>query len=146
MLSLRGDRQQQLIVGVLKYFLFFGGFVCCDFYSLGLLSYGAFVHFGFSLFTHVIAWRECWLSTSVSCDHMNRNWLFEYMYLNILSFWGFCPHWILSFRAFVLWCFCPFLLFSVRQQDHMTRMFKIHTCITLSHEQKWDRTPWLLEY
>ena len=61
-----------LIVIVLKYFPF-ECFVRFDFYPLGLLSYGAFVHFGVSLSAHVIAWRECWLSTPVSCDHMNRN-------------------------------------------------------------------------
>ena len=37
------------IVGVLKYFLFFGGFVRFEFYPSLLLSYGAFVHFCFSL-------------------------------------------------------------------------------------------------
>ena len=57
-----------LIVGVLKYFLFWG-FCLLWFYTLDLLSYGAFVHFGFSLSAHVKAWRECWFSTSVSCDH-----------------------------------------------------------------------------
>ena len=38
-----------LIVGVLKYFLIFGGFVHFDSDPLGLSSYGAFVHFCFSL-------------------------------------------------------------------------------------------------
>ena len=54
-----------LIVGVLKYFLIFGGFVRFDSDPLGLLFYGAFVHFCFSLSAHVIAWQECWLSTPV---------------------------------------------------------------------------------
>ena len=57
------------IVGVLKYFLILGGFVRFDSDPLGLSSYGAFVHFCFSLSAHVIAWRECWWSTPVSCDH-----------------------------------------------------------------------------
>ena len=58
-----------LIVEVLKYFLIFGGFVRFDSDPLGLSSFGAFVNFYFSLYAHVIAWRECWLSTPVSCDH-----------------------------------------------------------------------------
>ena len=130
-----------LIVGVLKYFLILGGFVRFDFYPLVLSSYGAFVHFGFSLSAYVIAWRECWSSTPVSCDygivHLDC-WSIK----RFSHFGGFCPLWFLSFRAFVLWCFCPFLLFSVRPHDRMTRMFIVHTCIMWS----WDRAPWLLEY
>ena len=58
------------------------GFVRLAFYPLRLLSYGAFVHFSFSLSAQVTAWRECWLSTPVSCDHMDRDgyrtpWRFE---------------------------------------------------------------------
>ena len=175
---------------------------------------GAFVHFSVFLSAHVIAWRECWLSTPVSCDHMNRNGIVHldcynikiFSLLGVLSalifilsgfcpkvllsilaflcpptwshdenvdcphlhhvitrtemglytlivgvlkyflFWGFCPLWFLSFGSFVLWCFCPFWLFSVHPRDRMTRMLIVHTCIMWSHEQKWDRTPWLLEY
>ena len=33
------------------------------------------------------------------------------------SFGGFCPPWFLSFGAVVLWCYCPFWLFSVRPHD-----------------------------
>ena len=96
-----------LIVGVLKYFLIFGGFV--RFYSdpLVLSSYGAFVHLCFSLSAHMVAGRECWLFTPVSCDH-------GIVYLDCWSikifshFWWFCPLWFWSFWAFVLWCFCPF--------------------------------------
>ena len=66
--------------------------------------------------------------------------------LKYCLFWGFCPLWFLSFGAFVLWCFCPFWRFSVRPRDRMMRMFIVHTCIMWSHEQKWDRAPWLLEY
>ena len=44
-----------LIVGVLKYFLIFGGFVHFDSDPLVLSSYGAFVNFCFSLSAHVIA-------------------------------------------------------------------------------------------
>ena len=178
------------------------------------MSYGAFVHCGFSLSAHVIAWRECWLSTPVSSDHINRNEIVYLDYYNIkifsllgvlstlifilwgfcpivllsivaflcpptwshdenvdcphlhhvitwtemglytlivgvlkyFLFWGFCPLWFLSFGSFVLWCFCPFWLFSVHPHDRMTRMLIVHTCIMWSHEQKWDRTHWLLEF
>ena len=129
-----------LIVGVLKYFLNFGGFVRLDADPLELSSCGAFVHFCFSLSIHVMAWRECWLSTPVSCDHGIVH--LDCWTLKIFSqFWGFCPPWCWSFGAFVLWCFCPFLLFFVHPCDGMTRMLIVHTCIMWS----WDRTPWLLE-
>ena len=93
----------------IKIFSSFKGFVRIDFYPLGLLSYGAFVHFGFSLSAHVTAWRECWLSTSVSCDHMTRNGI---MHLDgwsskiFASFGGcvsidFYPLGLLSYGAFV---------------------------------------------
>ena len=182
--------------------------------TLWILSNGAFVHFSFSLSTYVIAWQECWLSTPVSCDLMNRNrivhldcwsiriffllwgfvrfdfilWGFcPMLLLSILAFlclfmwshgenvdcphlyhvirwteigsytlivgileyflfWGFCPLRFLSFRAFVQRCFCPFWLFSIHPRDHMMRILIVHTCIMWSHEQKWDRTPWLSEY
>ena len=48
-----------LNVEALEYFLFWGGFVRFQFYPLGLLSYNAFVHFGFSLSAQVITWGEC---------------------------------------------------------------------------------------
>ena len=89
----------KLIVGVLKYFLIFGGFVRFDADPFGHSSYGAFVHFCFSLFTHVIAWLECWLSTPVSCDH-------GIVHLNCWSikifshFVLFCPLWCWSFFGF----------------------------------------------
>ena len=130
-----------LIVGVLKYFLISGGFVRFDSDPFGLSSYGAFVHFCFSLSAHVIAWQECWLSTPVSGDHGIVHlgcWS-----IKIFShFWGFCPLWFWSFGAFVLWCFCQFLLFSVCPCERMMRMLIIHTCIMWSS----DRAPWLLEY
>ena len=129
-----------LFVEVLKYFLIFRGFVRLDSDPLGLLSCFAFVHFCFPLDSHVIKWRECWLSTPVSCDHGIVH--FDCWSLKIFShFWGFCPPWFWSFGAFVLWCFYPFLLFSVRPRDGMTRMLIVQTCIMWS----WDRTPWLLE-
>ena len=130
-----------LIVGVLKYFLIFGGFVRFDSDPLVLSSYGAFVHFCFFLSNHVIAWWECWLSTPLSCDHLIvdldcwSNKIFSHFVV-------FCLLWFWSFGGFVLSCFCPFLLFSVRPRDRLTRMLIIHTCITWS----WHRAPWLLEY
>ena len=130
-----------LIVGVLKYFLIFGGFVRFDSDPLGLSSYGAFVHFCFFLANHVIAWWECWLSTPLSCDHLIVD--LDCWSIKIFShFWGFCPLWFWSFGSFVLWCFCPFLLFSVRPRDRMTRMLIVYTCIMWS----FDCRPWLLEY
>ena len=130
-----------LIVGVLKYFLILGGFVRFDSDPLVLSSYGAFVHFCFSLSSHVITWWECWLSTPVSCDHGIAH--LDFWSIKISShFWGFCPLWFWSFGAFVLWCFCPFLLFTVHPCDHMMRMLIVHSCIMWS----WDRTPWFLEY
>ena len=130
-----------LIVEVLKYFLIFGGFVRFDSDRLGHLSYGAFVHFCFSLSAHVIAWLECWLSTPVSCDHGIVH--LDCWSIKIFShFWGFCPLWFWSFWAFVLFCFCPILLFILLPRDCMTRMLIVHTCTNWS----WDCTPWLLEY
>ena len=99
-----------LIVGVLEYFLIFGVFVRLDSDPFGHLSCGAFVYFCFSLCGHVMAWRECWLSTPVSCDHGIVH--LDCWSLKIFShFWGFCPNWFWSFWAFVLWCFCPFFAF-----------------------------------
>ena len=125
----------------IKIFSLLLSFVHFEFYPLGLLSYGAFVHFCFSLSAQVIAWWECWLSTPVSCDHGIVH--LDCWSIKILSlFWGFCLLWVLSFLAFVLWRFCPFLLFSVCPRNRMTRMLIVHPCIMWS----WDRTPWLLEY
>ena len=104
----------------IKIFSLFGVFVRFEFYPLGLLSYGAFVHFcfwgfcplwvlSFFLSAHVIAWRECWLSTPVSCDHGIIH--LDCWSIKIFSlFGGFVP-WVLSFGAFVLWRFCPFVFF-----------------------------------
>ena len=129
------------IVGLLKYFLIFGGFVRFDSIPIVLSSYGAFVHFCFSLSAHVIAWWECWLFTPLSGDHGIVH--LDCWSIKIFSdIWQFCPLWFWSFGAFVLWCFCPFLLFSVHPRDRITRMLIIHTCIMWS----WHRAPWLLEY
>ena len=129
-----------LIVVVLKYFSFLG-VLRFDSDPLRLSSFGAFVHFCFFLADHVIAWWECWLSTPLSCDHLIVD--LDCWSIKIFShFWGFCPLWFWSYGSFVLWCFCTFLLFSVRPRDRMMRMLIVHTFIRWS----WDRTPWFLEY
>ena len=104
-----------LIVGVLKYFLFLGVLSALIFILWWLLSYGAFVHFGFSLSAHVITWRECWLSTPVSCDHMTRDEISYTLIVGVLKYFhllGFCVRFdFYPLVPFVLWCFCPFLAF-----------------------------------
>ena len=189
-----------MIVLLLKYFLIFGEFVHFDSDPMVLSSYGAFVHFCFSLSVHVIAWWGCWFSTPVLGDHgiihldcssikiFSHFWGFcplwfwsfgsfvlwcfcQFFAFHYLSTWshdenvdcphlyhlimgsftlivgvlkyflilGFCPLWFWSFGTFVLWCFCPFFLFSVRPRDRMMRMLMIHTCTMWS----WHRAPWL---
>ena len=130
-----------LIFGVLNNFLIFGVFVRFDSDRLVLSFYGAFVNFCFSLYAHVIVWRECWLSTPVSGDHGIVH--LDCWSIKIFShFWGFCPLWCWSFSSVILGCFCPLLLFTVRRCDHIMRMLIVNSCIMWS----WDRTPWLLEY
>ena len=68
------------------------------------MSYPPFVHFGFSLSAHVIAWRECWFSTSVSCDH-------GIVHLDCWSIKIFSLLGVLSALSFILWFFCPMVLF-----------------------------------
>ena len=74
------------------------------------MSYGPLVHFGFSLYAHMIAWRECWLYTNLSCNHMNRNGSYTLIVgvLKYFLFWGFCPLWF-----FIPWGFCPMVLWSI---------------------------------
>ena len=125
----------------IKIFSLLDGFVRFEFYPLGLSSYDTFVCFCFSLFAHVIAWRERWLSTPVSCDHGIVH--LDCWSIKIFSlFGGFVRFEFYPYISFVLWRFCPLLLFSIRPRDRMTRMLIIHTCIMWS----WDRIPWLLEY
>ena len=96
-----------LIVGVLKYFLIFMGFVRFDSEPLVLSFYGAFVHFCFSLSTQVIAWRECWLSTLVSGDH-------GIVYLDCWSIKIFFHFWgVLSALMLILWFCHPVVLLSI---------------------------------
>ena len=131
-----------------KIFSSFGGFVRLDFYALGLLSFGAFVHYGFSLSAHVTAWRECWSSTAVSCDHMTRD--------GIVHLDGWSSKIFSSFGGFVRLDFYPlgllsygaFVHFGSSLSAHMTGMMGmliVHTCIMWWHDQRWDRTPWWLE-
>ena len=130
-----------LIVRVLKYFLFLMVLYTLSFILCCFLSYGAFVHFCFSLFAHVIAWRECWLSTNVSCDHWNVH--LHCWSIKIFSLFGgfvhfeFYPLGLLSYGAFVHFCFS-----LSEKRDRMTRILIVYPCIIWS----CDRTPWLLEY
>ena len=127
----------------------FGGFVRFNFYHFWLLSYGVFVHFVFFFCPPMWSHDE-----NVDCLHLYHmiTWTEMGSYTLIVGvlkyflFWGFCPLWFLSFGAVVLWCFCPFFLFSVWTSDCMTRIFIVHTCIMWWHEQKWDQTHSLLEY
>ena len=105
-----------LIVGVLKYFLIFGGFVRLD--PFGDSSYGAFVEFCFSLSAHVIAWGECWLSTPVSCDHGIVHldcWVLKYF----LIFGGFVRFDSDPLGHFVLWCFCSIFTFLCPYDEYV---------------------------
>ena len=129
-----------LIIGVLKYFPIFGGFVRLDSDPLGLFSCGAFVHFCFSLCGHVMACRECWLSKPVSCDHGIVH-LDCWSHKIFSHFWEFCPPWFWSFWGFRPMVLLSILLFSVRPRDSMMSMLIVHTCIMWW----WDHTPWLLE-
>ena len=129
-----------LTVGVLKYFLFLGvlsalSFILWCFCPMALLSI-----FTFLCLKNVIAWRECWLSTPVSCDHGIVH--LDCWSIKIFSLFGRFVHLSFILWAFVLWRFCPFLLFSVRPRDPMTNMLIVHPYIMWS----WDRTPWMLEY
>ena len=136
------------LLGVPKYFLGLLGFCPFWFLSLGFLSYSIFVHWAFLC---PATWSY---EQNLDCAHLYNviSWTEMGLYslivgvLNYFLFCCFCPLWFLSFGAFVLWCFCAFGLLSVRLRDHMNRMLIVLICIAWSHEQKWDCTPWLLEY
>ena len=197
-----------------KIFSSFGGFVRLDFYPLGLLSYGAFVHYGFSLSAHVTAWRECWSSTPVSCDHITRDLIvhldgwsskifssfggfvsLDFYPLGLLSYGAFVhfgflcptlwthdenvdrPHlyhvitWpemgsytlmvgvvkyfhilgVLSALIFILYGCCPMVLLSILALLCPPTWpawweYWSSTPVSWSHDQRFDRTPWWLEY
>ena len=126
-----------LIVGVLKYCLVWEFcplliFILWGFCPMVLLSIGAFLC--------TPTW--CWLSTPVVIVITWPEMGLDTLIVDVLKdclFWGFCPLWFLSFGAFVLWCFCPLGLFSVRPCD----VDYPHLLWLWSHDQKWDCTPWL---
>ena len=129
-----------LIVGVLKYFLILGGFV------LILILWFLRTIILLSIFAFLC--RPTWShDENVDYPHLYHV-IMGSCTLNIgvlkyfLIFGGFVLFDSDPFLAFVLWCFSPLLLFSVRPRDRMTRMLIVHTCIRWS----WVRTPWLLGY
>ena len=75
-----------LIVGVLKYFLFLGAFVCFDFYPWGFCPLGLFS-----------------VPPPVSHDHMNRNGIVILDCWNINIFFGFLG--LFSALIFILGAF-----------------------------------------
>ena len=125
-----------------KIFSSFVGFVRLDFFPLWLLSYGAFVHYGYSLSAHMTAWLECWLSTPVSCDHMTRDEISYTLTVRVVKYFHLFGGFVrLDFYALALLsygAFVHFWLFSVRPRDRMTRMLIVHTCVMWSHDQRWD--------
>ena len=64
-----------------------------------------------------------WHDENVDCPHLYHVIMGSYtLIVRVLKyclFWGFCPLWFLCFGAFVLWCFSPYWLFSVRTHDRM---------------------------
>ena len=106
-----------LIVGVLKYFLFLGAFVCFDFYPWGFCPLGLFS-----------------VPPPVSRDHMNRNGIVILDCWNIKIFFGFLgllSALIFILGAFGLWCFCP-LGFSL--SHHMIILTEWGMCTPVSRD------------
>ena len=126
----------------IKIFSHFWGFC-----PLWFWSFGAFVLWCFCPFLLFSGQPRDRMMRMLICPHLYHViiWFVDLdcWSIKIFShFYGFCPLWFWSFGAFVLSCFCKFLLFSVRPRDRLTRMLIIHTYITWS----WHRAPWLLEY
>ena len=94
-----------LIVGVLKYCLFWG-FCPLWFLSFGAFVLWCFVHWGSSLYVHVM------LIVHSFCDrdHMTRNGIvhLDCWRTKILHLLG-----VLSALIFILWCFCPMVLLPI---------------------------------
>ena len=91
----------------IKIFSLFGGFVRFEFYPFGLLFYGAFVHFCFSLSAHVIAWRRMLIVHP--CIHViMASYTLIVGVLKYFLFWGF-----LSALSFILWGFFRMALLSI---------------------------------
>ena len=136
-----------LMVGAVKYLhllmvvsaLIFILWGCCPMVLLSILA--------------LLCPRTCPHDENVDCPHLYHvitwpemgSWTMMFGVAKYLHLLGFLSAWFLSFVAVVLWCFCPFWLFSVRPRDRMTRMLIVHTCIMWSHNQQWDRAPWWLE-
>ena len=129
------------IVLVLKYFLILWVLSAFILTIWGFRPVVLFVHFCLSLSAHVIAWREFWLSTPVSCDHgiVHLHCFSIKIFSHSLGFVRFHSD---NLGLSSCGAFCPFLLVSVCPRDRTTRMLIVHTCIRWS----WVRTPWLLEY
>ena len=88
-----------LIVGVLKYCLFWG------FCPLWFLSCGAFVHYGFSLCAHVILI----VHTCITWSHVRNGIVhLDFWGTKILNLLG-----VLSALIFIHWGFCPIVLLSI---------------------------------
>ena len=90
----------------IKIFYLGGGFVCFEFYPLGLLSYGAFVHFCFCLSAHMIAWEN------VDFPPLYHVIMGSYtLIVGVLKYFLFLM--VLSALSFILWGFCPMALLSI---------------------------------
>ena len=88
----------------IKIFSLLGVLSALSFIRWGFCPMVLFVHFGFSLSAHVKAWRECWLSTLVSCDH-------EIVHLDCWSIKIFSLLGVLSALIFILWIFLSYAAF-----------------------------------
>ena len=130
-----------LIVGVLKYFLIFGGFVRFD--SDPLWAFVLWCFCPILLFSVRPRDRMARMLIVHTCNHviMGSYKLIVGVLKYFLIFGGFVRFDADPFGSFVLWCFCPFLLFSVcTHVIAWLRMLIVHTCIMWS----WDRTPWIV--
>ena len=126
-----------LIVGVLKYFLFWGFLSTLSFILWGFCPMALFSIFAFL----------CPITRShdenVDCPPLYHVIMGSYtLIVGVLKYFLFLG--VLSALSFILLGFCPMallsiLLFSVRPRDRMMRMLVVHPCIMWS----WDRTPWL---
>ena len=90
-----------------------------DYMSLGLLSYGVFIHWAFSLSTHMITRTEWGLLTPVS-----GTWSHEQK--------GDCKPWVLDDPYFLLGLL-SLGLFSVPISDHVNRIYCPHLYQVCDH-------------
>ena len=130
------------------------------FYPWGPISYGALVHSGYSLYSHVITWTE-WgcpqmyqmitcterglYTLSVTALKYFLGWGFSLLWILFLGllYCGAFAHWGFSLSNYVI-TWTEQGLFTPVSRDHMNKMLNVHTCITWSHEQNADCTPWVL--